>query len=154
LKNNTLLAVIILPPELFSPTAQVHTLGIIIKKGIPHNPKQKVFWLKATHDGNVIKKSKRIKSKTERDMFAEYLPVLKDFIHTGKCNKKNIPEEFCVKELDQEDLNDESGLVELVPEAYLDSKIPSEDKVQMNLDRQMRELVSFMIRFGKEDYVN
>lgn len=154
LKNNTLLAVITLPPELFNPTANVHTLGIIIKKGIPHNPKQKVFWLKATHDGFVIKKAKRIKSKSERDMFAEYLPVLKDFVRTGKCSKKNIPEEFCLKELDQNDLDPGDGLAELVPEAYLDSRHPSEIDIQKNMDKQMRELVSFMIRFGKEDYAD
>lgn len=153
LKNNTLLAVITFPSELFNPTANVHTLGIIVKKGIPHHPKQKVFWLKASHDGFIIKKSKRIKSSNERDMIAEYTPILKEFIKTGTCSKKNIPEEFCIKELDQKDL-EEKGLTELVPEAYLESKIPSEDEVQRNMDKQMRELVSFMIRFGKEEYVN
>lgn len=154
LKKNTLLAVITFPPELFNPTASVHTLGIIVKKGIPHNPRQKVFWLKAIRDGFITKKSKRIKSPSERDMFTEYMPILKEFIQTGTCNKKNIPEEFCIKELDQKDLDPEDGLSELVPEAYLDSKIPSEDQVQRNMDKQMRELVSFMIRFGKEEYVN
>jgi len=82
-------------------------------------------------------------------MFNEYECILKEFIEAGDCNKDNVPEEFGLKELD---LNDE--LVELVPEAYLDSKTPTEEEIQNNIDKQMRELISFMIRSGKEDYVN
>ena len=52
LKENTLLSVTTLPPELFYPIG-VHTLGVVIKKGSPHPKKQPVLWMRATHDGYI-----------------------------------------------------------------------------------------------------
>ncbi|MGH2639620.1 MAG: N-6 DNA methylase [Rhabdochlamydiaceae bacterium] len=43
LKQNTLLSVVTLPPDLFYPVG-VHTLGMFLLKGVAHPRSQKVFW--------------------------------------------------------------------------------------------------------------
>ena len=58
LKENTLLSVVTFPPELFYPIG-VHTLGVVIKKGLPHPEEQRVLWMRVTRDGYV-----KIKGKT------------------------------------------------------------------------------------------
>lgn len=57
LKNNTLVTVISFPKELFYPQASVETVGIVIKKGVPHPKDKEVLWLKITNDG--LKKHKK-----------------------------------------------------------------------------------------------
>jgi len=64
LKENTLLSVITFHPQLFYGSGtNVHSLGIIIKKGIPHPPNQNVLWIKIRNDGYIKVKRKRIKSE-------------------------------------------------------------------------------------------
>jgi type I restriction enzyme M protein len=58
LTNNTLLAVVTFPPTLFYPIGVV-TLGVFIKKGIPHPKEQNVLWIRAINDGFAINKGKR-----------------------------------------------------------------------------------------------
>ncbi len=50
------------------------------------------------------------------------------------------------------DFND--PLLELVPEAYLDSEIPSQADLQNAVDDMVRETAAFLMRFSKEGRVN
>jgi type I restriction-modification system DNA methylase subunit len=50
LANNTLLAVVDFPEDLFYPIG-VQSCGIIIKKGVPHPHEQNVLWVKINTDG-------------------------------------------------------------------------------------------------------
>jgi type I restriction enzyme M protein len=146
LNKNTLLAVITFPPELFYPVA-VNTLGIIIKKGIPHDPTQKVFWLRAINDGFIKKKKKRLRSTKEHDTLEEYAEKLKEFIHNGNTNFKDKPEEFCLKKIDYDD-----KLVELVPEAYLESHSPKNENIEKSVDQLVRETASYLIKYKKNTW--
>jgi type I restriction-modification system DNA methylase subunit len=147
LKNNTLLSVVTFPPELFYPTAGVNTLGIFIKKGIPHKKDQEVFWLRSVRDGFLKKKSRRVLSDKERNMMLEYTDALKQFIQTGKTSLKEIPEEFCSKELDPND-----ALLELVPEKYIKSKKPDKKQIEYGIDELVRETAAYLIRHRKEKW--
>lgn len=145
LKNNTLLAVVTFPPELFYPVA-VHTVGLFVRRGIPHNKDKKVFWLRATRDGYIKVKGKRFVSPKEPNILDDYLPLLADFIQDKPIRRQQVPEVFGLKELDEND-----SLVELVPEAYLDSKPPSTPEIEDAMDTQLREVAAFMIRFKRDD---
>ena len=49
------------------------------------------------------------------------------------------------------DFND--PLLELVPEAYLDSEIPSQADLQNAVDDMVRETAAFLMRFSKREVV-
>ena len=72
---------------------------------------------------------------------------MKKFIHTGNTSLSDKPEEFCLKVLDPNDKT-----VELVPEAYLDSEIPKNSKIENSADSLVRETASFLIRYKKDKW--
>ena len=59
LKNNKLVFVATMPPDLFNPYASFNTAVIVIQKGIPHNG-AKVFFARLFNDGYKLKKNNRI----------------------------------------------------------------------------------------------
>jgi type I restriction enzyme M protein len=71
LKNNTLVSVITFPEDLFYPVG-VHTLGLIVRKGMPHIQNQKVLWLRALNDGRWKKKGKRLEHPKAKN---DYLTI-------------------------------------------------------------------------------
>lgn len=116
LQKNSLLSVITLPEELFYPIG-VHTVGVFIKKGIPHNFKeQKVYFAKANTDGLTKRKGVRITSDDESNKLQAIKEELKTFIINQNVQFSNIPE---FKQIIQLDPNDD--LVELIPEAYMET---------------------------------
>ena len=140
LKNNTLLSVVTFPKDLFYPIG-IHTLGIFIKKGIPHSITQKVLWIRALNDGYLKKKGKRLKDENTKDDFKQIKDILKAFIVNQQHKVKNIPEFQKVCPID---FSDES--LELVSEAYLDEKILSQQEIEESMEELMRETVSYLIR--------
>ncbi len=151
LASHTLLAVISLPEELFYPAAQKQVAAIIVKKGIPHPPKQDVFWARIAHDGHLKLKSKRLPAaelrppRIEKDQLPEVLPLLQAFIPHPGSNSVNIPM-FCkTAPIDYSD-----PLLELVPEAYLDTEPLTEEILRMAVDDMARQTAAFLVRFGKE----
>lgn len=138
LKNHTLLSVITFPEDIFYPIG-VRTVGIIIKKGIPHNETSKVFWAKITKDGYVKSKGKRLQSNKVIDE----LQVIKDDLikHiNGDELAINKPKFIVTKPIDFEDKQ-----LELVSEAYLDEGINSVKNLIDEIDNFIRELISFLI---------
>jgi type I restriction-modification system DNA methylase subunit len=144
LKNNRLLGVITFPDDLFYPVS-VGTIGLFIKKGIPHNyEKDKVYFVRCINDGFVKKKGVRKESPKVRNMLEEIKDELKDFIISGKVPKeKNIAEFKKVCLLDEEDKD-----CELVAEAYIESAIPSFDELKQGLDEMIREAIAFKIKYS------
>ena len=140
LKQNSLLAVIKFPDDLFYPTGTV-TIGIVIKKGIPQPKDQKVYWARIKHDGFIKKKGKRVRSTKTKDDLLSISESLKEFIADPSIKIKNVPEFQKASEVDFEDKQ-----LELVPEAYLDEKTPSQEEIENNIDQLMRETASFLIR--------
>jgi len=145
LNENTLLAVITFPPELFYPVG-THTLGIIVKKGAPHPSNQGVFWGRAVRDGFVKVKGKRLPSISEPNDFATLTPLLQAFIQNPSINIEPIPKFYKIAPIDYKD-----PLLELIPERYIDSLPFNEQDLEEGMDRLVREQVSFIVRFKKED---
>lgn len=144
LENNTLLSVITLPEELFYPVA-VGTVGVFIKKGNKHDyENQNVYFARAVTDGYRKKKGKRIKSRKERNQLKEIHNELKLFLIDQTIKVENIPEFKKVCKIDKTIPN-----LELVPEIYLDSKIPNEKEIEQGVEQMIRNSVSYLIKNGK-----
>jgi len=142
LKNNRLLSVITFPEDLFYPTS-VGSVGIFIKKGEPHNfDEHKVYFARCIQDGFAKKKGKRLKSNRVRNMLEEIKDELKSFIKNQGIRIKNMPEFKKVCLLDKNDIN-----TELVPEAYIDSRIPTAKEIEEGIEEIVREAIAFKIKF-------
>jgi len=142
LENNTLLSVITFPEDLFYPVS-VGTIGVFLKKGAPHNfDNQNIYFARSITDGLRKKKGKRVTDKRERNQIKEIREELKAFLVNQNLKFKNIPEFKKICKLDKEDKN-----IELVPEAYIDSKIPTHHEIEMGIEKMVRESVAFKIKF-------
>jgi type I restriction-modification system DNA methylase subunit len=141
LKNNTLVSVITLPPELFYPIG-VHSLGVIVKKGVPHPPGQKVLWVRILHDGFIKVKGKRLISAREPNDILELMSTIQAFIQNPSFSVINQPERIKVSPIDFSD-----PLLELVPEAYLDANIPTEPEIKKAAEFLVRETTTLTVKY-------
>lgn len=147
LGNNQLLAVITFPEDLFNPSASVGTVGLFVKKGIPHSfEEDEVYFARCIEDGFKIKKSIRKESNKVRNMLGEIKEELKQFIKGNTKGLKNIPEFKIVRKLKKDDTD-----CELVAEAYVGNKIPTPEELQKGLDEMVREQIVYVIR-NKEKF--
>ena len=144
LANNTLLGVVTFPEDLFYPVG-VLTVGIFLKKGIPHPHDQNVVWMRALNDGLLKSKGKRLPSLRAVDDFKKIKPVLKAFINDPEMEVENIVEFQKVEAIDFDD-----PTLELIPEAYLDERKPTKDDIVNDLDTTIREAISFLVGSGRE----
>ncbi len=136
LRKNSLVSVLTLPEELFYPVG-VHTVGMFIKKGVPHDfINQKVYFAKANTDGFIKRKGKRIFDKQESNRLLEIKDELKAFMSNNNHQVKAVPEFKISTELDPDD-----ELLELVPEAYLESDFSS-IKIS-DFEREMKKYLLF-----------
>lgn len=144
LKKHTLLSVVTFPEDIFYPVG-VRTLGIFVKKGVPHSKDKKVFWAKINSDGFVKSKGKRLTSTKIVDEFQKIKLHLsksileEDFeVNIAKFSI-NTPVDFSDKQL------------ELVPEAYLDEGITSVHVTVQEVDKIVRELASYLLMSKQVD---
>jgi len=138
LKRNTLLSVITFPDDLFYPVS-VHTIGVFIKKGIPHDfDNQNVYFAKANSDGFSKKKGVRVFNEDKRNKILEIKEELKAFISSPNLPLKSIPEFKIISKLDKLDED-----IELVPEAYLetDYNTLNEEDFKENIRKYLGYLV-------------
>ncbi len=144
LKENTLLSVVTFPEDLFYPVG-VHTLGIFVKKGIPHGDSQHVLWFRALNDGRLKKKGKRLEHPKAKNDYPLILPILTQFISGKDSEVASIPafQKSCKIDWSEKDL-------ELVPEAYLDERRITPSEVTDSIDQLMREGIAFRIQFEKQ----
>ena len=153
LAKNTLLAVLSLPEKLFYPAAMKQVAAVIVKKGIPHGARQSVFWGVIEHDGHIISKSKRLPAaefvppRLEPDQLPELLPPLQAFL-ASQSTAGSVPRFYKTAPIDFAD-----PLLELIPEAYIDSKPPTAEELREAVDDLARQTVSYLVRFRKEDEV-
>lgn len=141
LKENTLLSVVTFPEDLFYPVG-VHTVGIIVKKGVPHLKAQNVLWIRALHDGRWKKKGKRLLHPKADDDYPIITPLLKNFIKNQRIKVESMPAFQKACPVDFTDLD-----IELVPEAYLDEKPFSSEEINNNIAQIIRENIAFMVKY-------
>jgi type I restriction-modification system DNA methylase subunit len=144
LRENTLLSVITFPEDLFYPVG-VHTVGIFIKKGVPHTKDQKVLWIRALNDGRWKKKGKRLENTRAKNDFPIIEQPLRQFIKNQDTEIKSIPafQKICP-------LNSEDKDKEFVPEAYLDDPAFSDDEILESIEQLIRENIAYHIKFEKQ----
>ncbi len=141
LNNNSLLAVLTLPEELFYPIG-VHTIGVFLKKGVPHDfAEQRVFFAKANTDGFKKRKGERIFDSEEDNRIAKIKMELKSFLANQGADVVNIPEFKQIAYLDAEDEN-----YELVPEAYLQTDYSTLRKD--DFEETVRQYLSYLVSEG------
>lgn len=151
LRNHTLLSVVSLPPDLFVPAALKQVAAVIVKKGFPHPPKQTVFWARIARDGHLTVKKRRMPAcelrppRVEEDQMPEILPLLRNAIANPGSVSVNVPRLCKTAPIDYSD-----PLLELLPEAYLDTEEVTSDELRQAVDKMAREVASFLVRFGKE----
>lgn len=152
LKKHTLLAVVSLPHELFVPAALKQVVGVVIKKGTAHPKKQPVFWARVENDGHAVMKKKRLPGQDMRppkvvaDDIPKILTPLRSFIaHPGSVTV-NEPMLCKTAPIDFDD-----PLLELLPEAYIDSKPYTAAAVHSAMDTLAREMACYLIRHRRED---
>jgi hypothetical protein len=129
-------------------------LGIIVKKGIPHKRDHPVFWARISKDGHLKLKSRRLPAsemepaRKELDEIPLVLPALQNFVAHPYTVNVNIPMLCKTAPIDFDD-----PLLELLPEAYIESKHFTEDAVHHAMDDLAREMACCLIRHRKENSV-
>lgn len=148
LLENTLLSVVTFPPELFYPIG-VHTIGVFIKKGMPHEKKGNVFWARIQRDGFLKVKGKRLPSQKEANEFELITSSLRSFMLDQKTEVKCVPE-FCKVA----PINYADKALEYIPEVYLDQRIPKIEEIEEGMEDLVRETVAYIIRTRRENNRN
>ncbi len=151
LAKNTLLAVVTLPHELFYPAALKQVAAIVVRKGFPHPEEQPVFWGRVSADGHIKVKSKRLPASALQppreavDDIPEVLPLLHNHIANPGTIDANKPMLYKTAPIDFSD-----PLLELMPEAYLDSVPPTKADLEGAVNQMARDTAAFLIRFSRE----
>lgn len=145
LKKHTLLAVITFPEDLFYPIG-THTVGIFIRKGIPHPKEQNVLWIRAVNDGLLKSKGKRLPSDRAANDYAQIKDMVRGFLVSPAMpiTAKDQFQKACP-------IDFSDPLLELVPENYLDQVHPMQEEIRKGIEQVIRDSVAFLIRSGKED---
>ena len=141
-QNNTVLAVVTFPEDLFYPVG-VFTIGIFIKKGIPHPQNQNVLWVRAITDGYTKRKGKRLSNKNAEN----FLSASKDLVTSFIANP-NIKVENRQKLIKSAPINFLDPRLELVPEVYLDDNDMTTDMIEKEMNYLIREVASFKIKYS------
>lgn len=145
LEDNTLLSIVTFPEDLFYPIG-VHTLGIFVKKGIPHPEEANVLWIRALHDGLAKSKGKRLPSPNEPNNLEKIKSLLRTFLIDPTVSVESVPRFQKACPIDFED-----PMLELVPEVYLDDFPPTMEEIERGVDSLIRESVAFHIVHNMED---
>lgn len=142
IQHNTLLSVVTFPEDLFYPVG-VFTVGVFLKKGIPHPKEQKVLWVRAITDGHTKKKGRRLMP----DMpIEDFLSESKDFIRSFISNP-NIKIESRPKLIKESLIDWSDPRLELVPEVYLDDNEITKERIEKEMRFLIKEVAAFKIKF-------
>jgi len=142
LQENTLLSVVTFPEDLFQPSASVGTIGVFIKKGISHDfDTQKVYFGRITKDGYKLKKGKRIENSNIENQLTDMKEELKAFMINQNLKFSDEPEfkKICL-------LNKEDKSLELLPECYIDSKVPSLEEIEKGVEDLIKNCACYIIK--------
>lgn len=143
LPNHTLLAVVTLPPDLFYPVG-VTTVGVVIKKGIPHPRKQSVLWVRAITDGLEISKKRRLPSSRTSNDLMEVKDTIQAFLNNPSLRVKSVPQ---VQKATPIDFTDQQ--LEIVPEVYLEERPPTDDEILKGLEDSVREVFAYLVKINR-----
>ena len=147
LAENTLLAVVTFPVDLFYPIGVV-TVGVFIRKGIPHPHEQNVLWIRTMGDGLVKSKGKRLPNPKVPNDLETIRGTVKAFLANPLYP---IPAIERFRKACPVDFGD--PLLELVPENYLDQELPSPEQLRFEVEQVVRDTAAFLIKESRENDV-
>lgn len=133
LKNNTLVAVIEMPSELFQPYASSATSVVLLEKGVPHGEKAATF-VRVQYDGLTLRKGTRVPRSDKRNDFERALEAV--------MNKRSIPGFSGVSTV--------SGRESWATGAHIPTTVPDFDTLKLIVDDLLRRLTSFYTRYSPE----
>ena len=145
LKNNSLLSIITFPEDLFYPIGVV-TVGLFIRKGIPHPNEQNVLWIRALNDGLRKSKGKRLPNNKVPNNLKEIKELLKSFLVSPSSNIQNINKFQKACPIDFSD-----KLLELVPENYLDEEPPQMEEIAAGVEQLIRDTAAYFVKTKREE---
>lgn len=134
LEENTLLAVVQLPDDLFQPYAATTTSVILLKRGVPHAPDTETVFVRVEHDGHALHRGVRVAVEGEKDQL--YLAL------NAVAHKREIPGVSGVATVSGED--------EWSAGAYVPSGCPDGAEFEMALSEMLKVWASFYIRYADE----
>jgi predicted RNA methylase len=131
LKQNTLIAAITLPTELFQPYASSNTAIIVMEHGTVHAPNRRVFFARVANDGFRLWKGVRIPRPGSQipDVLAGLAALSND---PGFCASAPVAGD------------------DWAPGAYIDAKPLSDDEFRDGVDELMRDKAAFAVRFAPQ----
>lgn len=132
LVNNTLLAVVSLPTELFQPYASSATAILVFQKGVAHVPERPVFFCRVENDGFRLKKGVRV-----RQSGSQMEGVHREFLISG------TEPGFCSSAV----LELQSGFA---PGAYIQAQRLTGAELSKEIGGLIRDKAGFVIRHAPE----
>ena len=147
LPNNTLLAVVTFPPDVFYPVG-VTTVGVFIRKGVPHPPEQDVLWVRALTDGLLKRKRKRLPHPRATNDLQSVRSLVKAFIRDPALPVQTVDQ---FQRAAPVELADDK--MELVPEVYLTQALPSERSILNALKKSIRESFAYLVKIDQASIV-
>ena len=147
LTKHTLLSVVSFPDDIFYPIG-VTTVGVFIRKGVPHPSEQAILWMRAVGDGFLKSKGKRLPHPRATNELQAGIPIMKAFLRDTAHPVENV-QQFCrAAPFDRADKQ-----AELVPEVYLDQARPTDDELFETLEEDMRNLLAYLIKIKRVTFL-
>jgi predicted RNA methylase len=146
LAENTLLAVISFPEDLFYPVAGKHTCGIVVRRGEPHDYSRDVLWTQIADDGYIKRKKKRISKNPTNNDLTKSVEFIANFVRDGDI-PVSVP-----RFIKASPIVDANSVLELVPGVNLDNREYTLAQLKDLMQEQLRGLLSFTIRNGYFPY--
>ena len=140
LQENTLLAVVTFPIDIFYPVS-APPVGIFVRKGVPHGSSQNTLWIRAETDGHLKVKGKRLPSSRTTDQLEGCISTLRAFLNDPSMQVDSKP-----RYMISAPINFDDSLFELVPEAYLEQESLSDDDLLAGVDAVLRDCAAFLVR--------
>jgi type I restriction enzyme M protein len=143
LPNHTLLSVMTFPGDLFYPVG-ITSVGVFIRKGIPHDPNQPVLWIRALNDGLLKSKGKRLPNSRATNDLEAISDKLRAFLDNPNYRINAVNQFIKKAPIDSTDTH-----AELVPEAYLDQAEPTHQQVSQGMEQGMRDMLAFLVKINR-----
>lgn len=131
LKENTLLAAITLPGELFQPYAAANTAIVLFERGVPHDPARKVWFGRVTNDGFRLRKGVRLPRDGSQI----------DAVNSGVRGLTSAPGFSAAVPLTGDDW---------APGAYIEATVLSDDEFRDGVSALLRDKVAAVVRYAPQ----
>ncbi|MDT8922992.1 N-6 DNA methylase [Pseudomonas taiwanensis] len=140
LQQNTLVASMSFPNDLFYPQASVEPVIIVVKKGEPHRESAKCLFVRVTDDGFYKLKKRRL-PHADISQLEVLTPDIVKFVDGGRIDE--VPGVIQAKAINLQD-----SALELIPQQYLDNANLDVNSLKSELGSIQTELVFQEIRKG------